>query len=245
MTSESTCPTCGAAFDSQRGMKSHHTQAHGERLIDRTCELDGCDAPITSYASGQQYCSEGCSQEAKRENQVSVTCANCGNEEWIRRSWYERSQSHYCSTDCRTSAIDRVAVQCACCYKDLNIPPWQYERSESNYCSRQCADLSKRLDFGYGCTLRRYTRPNELRELIRHAHFYEGHSLAATIRIVNHELPTEVTDEKIEEIVADLRTHERNVRNRVWALRPEDLGLSPIGEVATQRQAVTDGGVDQ
>lgn len=139
----------------------------------------------------------------------------------------------YCSPDCsERSQRNRVEVECGCCYKPITRKKSLVDRSESNYCSDRCNGLSDRTHFGYGDKLRRYTRPNNFRELVRHAYCYEAHSFEATCRIVNTELEGEFAEAKIEGVIEDLKTHERNVRNRVWALRPEDLGLSPKGEVA-------------
>lgn len=56
-----TCPTCGHGFSTERGVRVHHVQAHGETLPNRECAACG-----TEYYSEyeQKYCSDACRDEA-------------------------------------------------------------------------------------------------------------------------------------------------------------------------------------
>jgi len=57
------CPTCGDEFKTEGGMKSHHTQAHGESIakIEHTCEQCGEKYQTeTGYADQSRFCSREC-----------------------------------------------------------------------------------------------------------------------------------------------------------------------------------------
>ncbi|MFW5963995.1 MAG: HNH endonuclease [Natronomonas sp.] len=55
------CPTCGRAFDSQRGLRVHHSAAHDELLPNRECAC--CGAEFHSEHE-KKYCSDDCREEA-------------------------------------------------------------------------------------------------------------------------------------------------------------------------------------
>lgn len=157
------------------------------------------------------------------------TCARDGCDDPITA--YDQDQQ-YCSPECSQAAkrSEQVAITCACCYKTFYVSPSHEDRYVR--CSFRCRRIAQRRRSDEDNKLRRYTRPGTFKELVRHAYVYEGHSFEATCRIVDHELDDDHSQEEIDDMVSELMSHERNVRNRVWALRPEDLGLSPIGEVA-------------
>lgn len=56
-----TCPTCGSTFDSERGVRVHHAQAHGDTLPNRECAACGAEY-YSEYE--QKYCSDACREEA-------------------------------------------------------------------------------------------------------------------------------------------------------------------------------------
>lgn len=55
------CPTCDVPFDSERAVRVHHSQAHGECLPNRTCDRCG-DEFYSEYE--QKYCSDDCRDES-------------------------------------------------------------------------------------------------------------------------------------------------------------------------------------
>ena len=62
------CPTCGSVWGTQKSMRLHHVQAHGESLggedVDYTCDLCGEVFTASQYAIDRNktgvYCSEMC-----------------------------------------------------------------------------------------------------------------------------------------------------------------------------------------
>lgn len=225
--------TCQQTFVHLQAMRAHYTQKHEDRLKGRTCELDGCEDPIESREPDARFCTHECSVIAQ-QNRVSVICDHCDTPFKVKESRANRDQKNfYCTIHCKALA-QRTGeyVRCNCCYKQKYVSQCRLKRGCGiHYCSRRCLDIAHRTHFGYGDNFHRHSRPSEFRELIRHAYFHEGHTFEATCRIVTVELEGEFSEEKIEDVVEDLRNHEKNVRHRVWALRPEDLGLAPTGEV--------------
>lgn len=224
------CETCGETFPTQQGMRSHHTQKHGESL---TNSDEDVERPYKCKTCGDRFKSRrGMRSHHTQKHGVRVDiriCAREGCNDPI--TGYDPDQQ-YCSPDCSQASkrSGQVAITCACCYKTFYVPPSHEERYVR--CSPRCRGIAQRCNFGEGDKLRRYTRPGTFKELVRHVYAYEGHSFEALCRIVDVELDDDYSREEISEMVSELMSHERNVRNRVWALRPEDLGLSPIGEVA-------------
>lgn len=60
------CPTCGDSLSTERGMKIHHANVHGESIsdIDKECDLCGTDITIdrTKKSSKYHFCDE-CSKD--------------------------------------------------------------------------------------------------------------------------------------------------------------------------------------
>lgn len=88
-----TCPTCGKLFDTHRGLKAHHAQAHGESISGFTQTCDWCDESFTSEkrtGAGTDFCSQTCYGEYRSEaisgednpswhgGMVDVECEVCG-----------------------------------------------------------------------------------------------------------------------------------------------------------------------
>lgn len=187
------------------------------------CEYDGCPRTFDSRRSMKVHHFQ--SHGKKLADRI---CKGCDEPFSCRRSDQE-----YCTIQCFNSTKrDRVSTTCSCCYATFEAWPSDLDRGKAQFCSRRCKDITERFNYGADDKLRRYTRPNEFKELVRHVYVYEGHSFESACRIVTHELDGDYSQEEIDDMVSELMSHERNVRNRVWALRPEDLGLSPIGEVA-------------
>lgn len=60
-SSDATCPTCGDTFASNRGMKSHHYQIHGESVAGFTKTCEWCGEEFTARRKdGQKHCSPEC-----------------------------------------------------------------------------------------------------------------------------------------------------------------------------------------
>lgn len=65
------CPTCGDEFSGERGMKIHHTRAHGESIAHTTVVCKNCDSefqkkPCRAERVNDHYCSQDCFIEDRR-----------------------------------------------------------------------------------------------------------------------------------------------------------------------------------
>lgn len=80
------CPTCGASFDTRRGLGVHHSAAHGERLPNRECAHCG---ESFHCEHEKKYCSIECRETAVsfagadnpnyRGGKQPTTCEICGS----------------------------------------------------------------------------------------------------------------------------------------------------------------------
>lgn len=148
------CPTCGKDdFNSQRGMRIHHTATHGESIayVTSTCEECGEDYTRRShFAEVSKYCSRECANEnvglAGEDNpnykeKVTLTCEWCGSE-------YEKNPSaakisRFCSRSClgkhtqeNREYPDRVTLTCKQCGSEYEKPP--SEALKSTFCCAGC-----------------------------------------------------------------------------------------------------------
>lgn len=59
-----TCPTCGDTFDQRRGLKIHHTKAHGNPLPGHSAFCENCNPAPPEDELKRLYYQEGLSQTA-------------------------------------------------------------------------------------------------------------------------------------------------------------------------------------
>ena len=53
------CSNCGKEFETQRGMRGHYAQAHGESLVEeKSCEI--CGKVFRDYKGNRRFCSKKC-----------------------------------------------------------------------------------------------------------------------------------------------------------------------------------------
>jgi len=93
----SECPTCGESFDSERGMKVHHSRTHGETLREtKVCEYCGDEFSVYNpHANVNRYCSREC----KNEDQITREtreCQGCSRSYTVQPS----SPVKYCCHSC-------------------------------------------------------------------------------------------------------------------------------------------------
>lgn len=151
------CPSCGAQFDTRRGLGVHHSQVHGERLPNRKCANCGTGF-YSDYA--KKYCSESCLDESVsfegesnpnyRGGKEVTECEICGNEFGYYPS---DKEGLYCS-DCVENEAWRtpphlsgpehprwkggkVEVECAVCDVTVERYPSNFT-GEVAFCSETC-----------------------------------------------------------------------------------------------------------
>lgn len=154
---QSTCPTCGDSFKSERGMKCHHTSAHGESLAGVERECDHCGEtvrvkPWRAETDQNHFCDRECMGSHREENYVREghprwvgddavnECDLCGEE--YRTSKFRqthRGGTKYCSQECASEAnSESLKVECANCCEELERKPAHDERVDNHFCDREC-----------------------------------------------------------------------------------------------------------
>jgi len=158
------CPTCGRSdFKSRRGMKCHHSKAHGESLSVGVYECDYCGCEFKRQKTAAQggktglYCSRSCSAKATTKkgkghpnyNSVIVECESCGSDIERIKARVERTETHYCDNECRTL---KETVECDNCGCETIKHKKSIKRSENLFCSPECHDEYRRngYEFYYG-----------------------------------------------------------------------------------------------
>lgn len=155
----SECPTCGKPFESERGMRTHHSLAHGER-IGATVQCANCgDEKVVKPAEAERherhFCSTECMSTWKSENVephnksvIEKSCTQCGDRFEVSPS---ESDRRFCSQECyhehnrETGARagennarwkPDIELECDWCGSDFSIPPSREETAR--FCSRSC-----------------------------------------------------------------------------------------------------------
>jgi hypothetical protein len=128
-------------------MQIHHAMAHDESLVKKetTCTNDSCNTKFEYYPSNKEgkLC-YSCVKEqnlhysTEENNRVKVECEQCGEGFKKVRSEIERTDSHYCSTECRDEdfGVPRISLKCSTCAEVFEIPEWLAE--DRKYCSKEC-----------------------------------------------------------------------------------------------------------
>nr|WP_276412288.1 HNH endonuclease [Halomicroarcula sp. XH51] len=131
--SDHECPTCGATFDSRRGLGVHHSKAHGERLPNRTC--DECGTAFYCEYS-KRYCSDDC-----REVGVSQT----GSDNPNFRGGKQETDCDICGASFDYYPSEKEGLYCPEC---VETAAWrdQPEQSGSDHHSWQGGTLTLSCD---------------------------------------------------------------------------------------------------
>lgn len=128
-------------------MRVHHSMVHGESLTKETaiCTSEGCNREFEYYPSNKQgklcpSCVEEQNLQYSSGNtpRVRVNCERCDQEFEKVRSWFERTDAHYCSRECFLDdyTVPRITLKCNECSKEFEIPEWLAENRK--YCSVDC-----------------------------------------------------------------------------------------------------------
>lgn len=128
------CPACGRSdFKNKQGLKIHHAKAHDERI--RTVkECENCGESFEQNHDTQEYCSVKCVHEMQK-NRVVVECEYCGGEIERPESHVQRSESHYCSNECRRGESE--IRNCAYCGSEVRVRKSNLDL-DNHYCDQEC-----------------------------------------------------------------------------------------------------------
>lgn len=125
------CPDCGQEFESEHGLKTHHSMVHDGRLAGVTKTCVECGDEFTVPPSQSHY--ERCSMECRKER-VEIECEECGDTFTVRPSSDDRQ---YCSRQCAGKARrERVTVSCAYCGSEFER--WPCLADGVRFCSDDC-----------------------------------------------------------------------------------------------------------
>lgn len=117
-TGRTACPTCNRDdFNSKRGMKVHHSKAHGKSIAGLEVECEWCDATVRrqEYAVENReriFCDLDCKGAWRQENwtgpdtpkwkggPATVSCHQCGDRFERRRDQAEKYERSFCDSEC-------------------------------------------------------------------------------------------------------------------------------------------------
>ncbi|SEH52621.1 hypothetical protein SAMN05192561_104161 [Halopenitus malekzadehii] len=152
------CPQCDEYFESRRGLGVHHSQIHGEKLPNRTC--DHCGERFHSpYA--RRYCSEECLDRSGayagennpnyRGGTTTTSCDRCGSE---FEYYPSEKPGKYCrscvesgdwqdpptvsGTDHPNWKGGTERCECSVCGTSVERRPFERDRYDVVLCSRSC-----------------------------------------------------------------------------------------------------------
>ncbi|MDS0256040.1 HNH endonuclease [Haloarcula argentinensis] len=94
------CPSCDRSFSTLQGMRSHHTQVHGESIAGTEVECAGCGdktvvKPYRAEKHDVHYCGHDC-----RRDRLDVECAWCGTSMEVFPKDDRRNDHHFCRHEC-------------------------------------------------------------------------------------------------------------------------------------------------
>ena len=191
----------------------------------------GCEEEFSvpkCEAERRCYCSRACQ---KAHNHVTLTCEGCGDPFDVLK--HRKDSARFCSASCRGRAGGFArdqgklsTIECRVCNAEVGT----YRPDERRYCSNKCRYSDVRRS-GHQYRPRNPTGREGFERLVNHCYFKEGHDLDATTRIVRDRLEDgeRWTREDVEELTGELLTKPRKVDQRLHAINPEDIGLTPIG----------------
>lgn len=120
---------CGATYETQKGMRLHHSLTHDFSYRDYA-DCNHCGDQFIKRENDQQFCSVDCST-ARHEFRITKECPFC-RDDFETRPCDNRT---YCSTECfNESRIDREVRICPHCADDFETYPCR----EREFCSRKC-----------------------------------------------------------------------------------------------------------
>ncbi|WP_115862793.1 HNH endonuclease [Halorussus litoreus] len=142
------CPTCGESFDSEQGMRIHHSHKHSERLPNRTCK--GCEAEFYDPKSRLEFCDE-CDPNSGENNgnwkgaKEKSECKLCESE----FSYYPSDKDGIYCPECVDSASgllpenpairERIVTDCLHCGSEIEACPSRTkDRKRGVFCDLEC-----------------------------------------------------------------------------------------------------------
>lgn len=124
------CPSCEKSFSSKHGRKSHHTQVHGESLVDPPdgpqCPACGDTLPSEIGLKRHHKLAHG---ESLVNNSDGPECPTCGRNDFKneRGMKMHHKQMH-------GESLAGVEVECEWCGDALRVPPENHRAADRHFC---------------------------------------------------------------------------------------------------------------
>ena len=111
------CPTCHKEFASKRGMRSHHSQVHGQSLREAKCDI--CGKIFKRWKDNDRFCSHACAGKhfsKLYDKGETAICSTCGAEFHISPSHPHR----FCSRECYRKSLQTIPIDVQKFFQLLN-----------------------------------------------------------------------------------------------------------------------------
>ena len=155
------CPTCGGLFATTGGMKSHHTQIHGESIAGIPCTCEWCGDKFRvkeNMAEERRFCSSECFGDWRGEEMVGVNCPGYKEKVTLSCRWCD---SEFVTFPSRKEVRQFCSFECKGEWQSVNIsgedhPQWQPDTEEISYKGgwysqrRRCLERDSRKCQGCG-----------------------------------------------------------------------------------------------
>lgn len=150
------CPTCPREFDSERGVKVHHTRSHGESIAGVKYNCDWCgEEDVKRPWSYEEYDNHFCCNECRwkwesDQGSVTLSCDWCG--ESFEKYESGISERNFCNTKCaaKWQSEERSGenaprwnggpeiVDCDWCGETTEVVKYELEWFDHHFCGNDC-----------------------------------------------------------------------------------------------------------
>ena len=123
------CPSCDQSFKSVQGMRSHHTQIHGESLV----EPDGPECPtcgdVLPSEAGLKRHHKLVHGESLVDKPSGPECPTCGRDD------FENARGMKCHHKmAHGESIAGIQTECSWCGDDVRVLPENHRKSDRHFC---------------------------------------------------------------------------------------------------------------
>lgn len=145
---DTTCPTCERDdFETEKGMKIHHTLKHRESISGFEFVCDACGNTMYDEENKEQkyhFCDRDCYDDWATKEKITLVCNECSENFDVHEC---ESHRKFCTDECYWDSlngitgedhprwVDRIEKVCNYCEEDFKVRPCEEYRQ---HCSREC-----------------------------------------------------------------------------------------------------------